>query len=61
MKDLTKTFYTMSLSIAIGFAVGVLTDIITGMATAFMSGLLIETTLAKVSESIEKSLTHANE
>lgn len=61
MKDLTKTFYTMSLSIAIGFAVGVLTDIITGMATAFMTGLLIETTLAKVSESIEKSLTHANE
>lgn len=59
MKELVKSFYTLTLSISIGLVVAMLTDIFIGMAAATAIGFVTELTFSEMEH--KKGLTRCNE
>lgn len=58
MKEMVKSFYTLTISISIGIAVAILTDIFIGMAAATAIGFVTELTFSEMEH--KKGLTCDN-
>lgn len=60
MKTLTTSFYTVTLSVAIGLAVAMMFDVYIGTVVSFAVGAMTELTFSEMEEN-KKGLTRANE
>lgn len=58
MKEMIKSFYTLTISISIGLAVALLTDMFIGMAAAMAIGFVTELTFSEME--YKKGLTCDN-
>jgi len=60
VKTLTTSFYTVTLSVAIGLAVAMMFDVYIGTVVSFAVGAMTELTFSEMEEN-KKGLTRSNE